>query len=302
MKRIIIFTFLFFVLVANSIVKAQVSTISNPLDLENVKTVPDKIYAGSNFILGGTLRNVADRTLTNARFTVQGGFPFSKTSPTSSFYIGDLIPNQTFQFSIPLSIDNDATDQQYALQMKANYEVWDPTIIINLNVIYSEILTATVKVDKGVDIEIVNATFPQPIIPDVKEGKIILYVKNIGINSAEQVQLNLAAEYPFIPSGKSYFIDEIKPGKIKAATFHVDVDSSAAVQTFPLDVTISWKEGNNRYSDTKTFGIPVGAGKSIFYSLLGLIQMNSFIKLILIIAVLVVAGFIFRRRRKRRSK
>lgn len=304
MKRaIVIFSFLFFVLTVNSIVNAQVSSISNPLDLENITTVPNRVYVGSDFILKGTIRNVADRVLTNTRLTIQGGFPFSKTSPISSFYIGNIVPNQTFQLSVPLSIDNDATNQQYTLQMKANYAVWDPTIAIMLNVVYSETLTATIKVDKGVDIEITNATFPQKIVTDMKNGEIILYVKNIGINFAEQVQLNLAAQYPFTPSGKSYFIDEIKPGETKPAIFHVDVDSSAAAQTFPLDMTIKWKEGNNQYSDIKTFGIPVETGESIFSSLLSLTQMNTSIILILIIIVVVFAGFIsWKRRRKKKSK
>lgn len=299
-KTIAIFLFLFFVL-AVSTVKAQVSAVSNPLNLENVMTVPSKVYVGSDFVLTGTVRNIADRYLYYVRLTVQGGFPFSKSSPLSSFYIGNLASNQTFQFSIPLTIDNDATNQQYTLTMKANYAVYDPAVTKSSYSISSETMTATVKVDKGVDIEIVNVSFPQQIAPDMKNGEITVYLQNFGINTAKEVELNLAAQYPFTPSGKSYFIDEIKPGETKLAIFHVDVDSAASVQTYPLDMTINWKEGNNQYSDTKTFGIPVEKN-NLPSSLSSLLKVSNLIALVLIVAVLGIIVFIFKIRRKKKRK
>jgi len=296
MKKIIaIFVFLI-ALLSVSTVNAQ--SISNPLNLENVATIPNRVYVGSNFILTGTIRNVADRSLVGVRITIQGGFPFSKTSPISSFAAGTLAPNQTFQFSIPLTIDNDATSQQYSLQIKGGYSVYDPSVTKISYVVNSETMTATVKVDKGVDIEIVNATFPQSIVPDMKNGEIILYVKNFGINTADQVQLNLAAEYPFTPTGKTYFIDGIKPGETKAAIFHVDVDSSAAAQMFPLDMTLGWKEGNTQYSDTKTFGIPV-VSAGIKYSLPILMQSNLAMAIICIVIIGFLAYFFLRRRTRK---
>lgn len=296
-KSIVLSVFLLVFLAANP-VTAQLSSIANPLDLENVATIPGNVYVGSNFVLTGTIRNVADRSLVNVRITIQGGFPFSKTSPLSSFAAGTLAPNQTFQFSVPLTIDNDATNQQYSLQIKGDYSVYDPSVTKILYVVNSETMTASVKVDKGVDIEIVNATFPQPIVPDMKNGEIILYVKNVGINPAEQVQFNLAAEYPFTPSGKTYFIDEVKPGEVKAAIFHVDVDSSAAAQAFPLDMSVGWKEGNNQYSDTKTFGIPV-ASANISYSISNLTRSNL---VMICIGIVIIGLFAFVLLRKRTHK
>jgi hypothetical protein len=301
MKKIILIFLVLSFLLANAFVKAQLSSVINPLDLENVTTVPDKVYVGANFVLSGSVRNIADRSLTGIRLTVQGGFPFSKTSPLTSFYVGSLSSGQTYQFSVPLSIDNDATNQQYTLQFKADYAVYDPAVTKIANVINSETMSATIKVDKGADIEIVNATFPQMISADAKDAEAIVYVQNVGINSAASVQFNLAAQYPFTPSGKTFFIDEIKPGETKAAIFHIDVDSSAAAQTFPLDMTITWKEGNNIYSDTKTFGIPVQVN-NLSNSLSSIIRADS-LYIIILIVVLLAAGFVFwQRRMKKKSK
>ncbi len=301
MKKIILIFIAFSFLLATAFVEAQYSSVTNPLDLENVSTIPGKVYVGANFVLSGTVRNVADRSLMNIRLTVQGGFPFSKTSPLTSFDVGSLSQGQTYQFSVPLSIDNDATNQQYTLQFKADYAVYDPAVTKIANVINSETMSATIKVDKGADIEIVNATFPQQISPDAKGAEVIVYVQNIGINAAEQVQLNLAAQYPFTPSGRTFFISEIKPGDTAAAEFHVDVDSSAAAQTFPLDMTINWKEGNNHYSDTKTFGIPV-VSTSISNSLSSFAQSDLLVVVVVVVVVAAAAFVFFRKKMKRKAK
>ena len=98
------------------------------MNLEDVTTLPSKVYVGSSFTLSGTIRNVADRQLMNVRLTIQGGFPFSKTSPITSFDIGNLAPGQAFTFAIPLTVDNDATNTQYTLAMKVDYAVYDPAV------------------------------------------------------------------------------------------------------------------------------------------------------------------------------
>jgi hypothetical protein len=301
MKKIVAVIAFMLVLMSASGVKAQLSSITNPLNLENVTTVPGTVYVGSNFVLYGTIRNAADRSLFNIIITVQGGFPFSKTSPLTSFDVGTLAPNKTFQFSIPLSIDNDATNQQYSLMIRADYSVYDPAVTKLSNVVSSQTMTATVKVEKGADIEIVNATFPQKMVADAKGAEVIVYVTNLGVNSAEQVEFNLAAEYPFTPTGRTFFISEIKPGDTAAAEFHVDVDSSAAAQTFPLDMTINWKEGNNQYSDTKTFGIPVGS-TSLSISVSSFVQSNLWIVIVVIIVLVAVVFIFFRKKMKRKAK
>lgn len=301
MEKIILLSALLFAFlsISSSVFAQAISSVTNPLSLENVSTSLSRVYVGSNFTMTGTIRNVADRGLTNIEVTVQGGFPFSKTSPLTSFYVGSLAPNQTYVFSVPLSIDNDATNQQYSLQFVANYAVYDPAVTKIANVVSSETMSASVKVDKGADLEIVNATFPQPMTPDAKGAVIVVYIQNMGINSADQVEFNLAAQYPFTPSGKTFFVDQINPGETVAATFHVDVDSSAAAQNFPLDMTINWKEGNNQYSSTKTFGIPVIA-TNISYSVSNFAQSNLIA--IAAIIILAVGGFYFWKRRGRKSK
>lgn len=67
-------------------------------------------------------------------------------------------------------------------------------------------------------------------------------MKNTGTNAAEDIRLTLRANYPFTPVGNEYYIERLAPGEATVAEFHVDVDSDAAKQRYPIDVVIKWKE------------------------------------------------------------
>lgn len=272
--------------------------VNKGLNLENVVANPEKLVVTSNFSLSGQIRNIADRELDSIRLTFKGGFPFSKTSPLFSLYIDKLRQNQVYPFSVNLSIDKDAAAKEYPLDIIADYYVYDSAVSKSYNTIRSETLTATITVDKGVDFKISGVSFPQKIMPDVKDALIVINLENGGITAAKEVKLNLAAQYPFVPSGKSYFISEIKPGDTKEAIFHVDVDSAASSQTYPIDLFVEWREEDAKYSDTKTFGIPVE--RSSVQNILPFPIRNEYV--LGIIAIVVLALMIFRMRKKRRSR
>ncbi|MEE9474858.1 MAG: hypothetical protein V3V36_04215, partial [Candidatus Hydrothermarchaeaceae archaeon] len=46
-------------------------------------------------------------------------------------------------------------------------------------------------------------------------------------------------------------------GESAHVSFHVDVDSNAASQKYPVDIIIQWKEDDKQYSDTKSSFIEV---------------------------------------------
>lgn len=299
-RLIIVSSVILFAIIASANAFSLGSEITGALNLENVTTIPDKVYPGADINITGTVRNIADRDLYFVRITVQGGFPFSKTSPLTSFYVARLMQDQGFQFSVPMTIDKDATDQQYPLQVAGQYSVYDSSVSKVDNVVGSQVMAGSIKVDRGVEFAIVNATFPQSIVPDLKDGEMILYIQNTGANPAEEVQINLAAEYPFVPTGKSFFIQSIKPGETSTAVFHLDVDSAAATQTYPLDATIKWKEDSNTYSETKTFGIPVE--KAVAIPALSVLQQYDSMLIVGIVAAIIVIVILARMMRRAKKK
>ena len=278
---------------------SNAAEVNKGLNLENIVVVPVKLVAGSDFTLSGQIRNIADRDLNGIRLTFQGGFPFSKTSPLFSIYIDKLRQNEVYPFTLNLSIDKDAKAQEYPLDIVADYNVYDFAVSKSYNVIYSQKLTATVTIDKGVDFEIADVTFPQKLMPDIKDALVVVHLKNDGVKTAKEVKLNLAAQYPFIPTGKSYFIDEIKAGETKEAVFHVDVDSAASSQIYPIDLFLEWKERDSSYSDTKTFGMPVekGSVQTVLPFQLG----NKYL-IIILIGLIILISLAFRIKKKKRGR
>jgi hypothetical protein len=86
----------------------------------------------------------------------------------------------------------------------------------------------------------------KPVQNLVKAGEseqmVSFTVKNTGTKAAEDIRLTLRANYPFTPVGNEYYIERLAPGEATVAEFHVDVDSDAAKQRYPIDVVIKWKE------------------------------------------------------------
>ena len=260
MKKIILAAVMIFLF---SIAISRAVEINKGLNIENVDIYPDKIAAESNFTFTANIRNVADREFYALRLTLQGGFPFSKTSPIYSLYVGTIRSNEAIPISVNLSVDKDAEAKEYPLQIVANYYVNEPSISRSYFITHNEVLASIVKIDKGVDLEIEKTVFPQKLVSDIKDAPIQVSLRNTGNKPAHEIKLTLAAQYPFIPSGKSFFIDEIKPGETKEAIFHIDVDSAASSQIYPIDLSIEWKENDLLYSTTKSFGIPVEKSSNV---------------------------------------
>lgn len=144
-------------------------------------------------------------------------------------YIGDILAKGSGVGKVELEAEEKATTGDYALPVK--------------------VLSRGVRVGaKGIAVTLHSeAEFNiKPAHKLVKAGVpeqgIGFEVKNTGTEAAEQIRLTLRANYPFTPVGSEYYIEHLGPGEAEVARFHVDVDSDAAEQRYPIDVVIKWKE------------------------------------------------------------
>ncbi len=134
----------------------------------------------------------------------------------------------------------------------------------------------------------------KPVQNLVKAGEseqgISFKIENTGTEAAKQIRLTLRANYPFTPVGNEYYIERLAPGESAVANFHVDVDSDAAEQRYPVDVVIKWTEEDDEEEQVKVkySYVEVQKGKSrIAYYAAALLG-----------AVAVAAALIRKRRRK----
>jgi hypothetical protein len=163
-------------------------------------------------------------------------------------YVGDIGPQKSKTAVISIDVAEDVDAKEYGLPIKVAYESPDGENISNSGKI-------NVVIKESVDFTI--APVANSAGAGEKEKMITFEIQNSGNNLAEEVKVILRASYPFTPTGNEFFIGELQPGESAHVSFHVDVDSDAASQKYPVDIIIQWKEDDKQYSDTKSSFIEV---------------------------------------------
>ena len=145
-------------------------------------------------------------------------------------YLGDIPAKGSIQARVELEADENATTGEHILPMK----------------IFSRDVPTNIKSSIGVTLHSEADFEIKPVQNLVKAGeseqRVSFTLKNTGTEAAKEIRLTLRANYPFTPVGNEYYIERLAPGEEAIAEFHVDVDSDAAGQRYPIDVVIKWKE------------------------------------------------------------
>lgn len=114
-----------------------------------------------------------------------------------------------------------------------------------------------------------RATFEVPsrqraLMAGKNDQALLVNLKNKGNAAAEDIRLAVVAEYPLTTSGRNSFIARIEPGMEGEAHFTLDVDSKAAAQSHPVELLISWREGEIQKSAVRYFSVEVERQKTSY--------------------------------------
>lgn len=167
---------------------------------------------------------------------------------TRTVYVGDIGPQKSKTAVISIDVEEAIDAGEYGLPIKITYETPEGEKIST-----SGEINITIK--ESVDFAI--APVANSANAGDKEKMITFNVQNSGNNLAEEVKATLRASYPFTPTGNEFFVGELQPGESTHVSFHVDVDSDAASQRYPIDIIIQWKEDDKQYSKTKSSFVEV---------------------------------------------
>ena len=170
-------------------------------------------------------------------------------------YVGDVAPQKSKTALISIDAEENIDAGEYALPLNVTYETLDGELL-------SEFGEIRIPIEESVDFAIKPVS--NTAIAGVKEKMITFDLKNTGDNLAEEVKATLRASYPFTPTGNEYFIGELKPGGSTEVSFHVDLDSDAATQKYPIDIIIQWEEDDVENSMTKSSFVDVSSVESDF--------------------------------------
>lgn len=170
-------------------------------------------------------------------------------------YVGDVTPQKSKTAALSIDVDENVYAGEYALPIEVTYESPD-------GVKFSDSGKIDIPVEESVDFAV--APVKSSANSGEKEKMISFNIQNTGDNLAEEVKATLRASYPFTPTGNEFFIGGLQPGDSATVSFHVDVDSDAASQRYPVDIIIQWEEDDKEYSKTETSFIDVSSIESDF--------------------------------------
>jgi hypothetical protein len=212
------------------------------------KSSPSKIRAGDVADLGLSVVNMGSERAKNVLvFTdpVDGVdvFWFSR-----GFYVGDIQPQDAGRASVKVDVDDYAPAGEYTLPVRLVYETPGGEQM-------TEETSIKLVVEDKADYRVTPVS--NSVLSGTNENQISFNLENTGTKEAKEVKVILKASYPFTPTGNEYFVGRLEPGEAKEISFHVDVDSDADTQPYPVDVIIQWKEDTLDYTKSKATFIDV---------------------------------------------
>jgi hypothetical protein len=182
---------------------------------------------------------------------------------SSAVYVGDVSPQKSKTAAFSIEVNENVAAREYKIPMNVTYESPDGEVFAKLREI-------SIPIEESADFNV------EPVANSAnvndKEKMITFDVQNTGDKLAEEVKATLRASYPFTPTGNEYFIGELKPGEDIVVSFHIDVDSDAAAQKYPVDIIIQWEDEDIEISMIESSFVDVSAVESdprVYYWIAG---------------------------------
>jgi len=239
------------------------------------------------------IKNYLNDTITDAKFTIVT--PDSSITPLSSVsFIDELKPNESKEIKFRLSVSDEATSGPYELYLIERYSLTDAEDLVSI----AEI--PVIVESKTAHFEVLS--IESYLYPD-ETGEVIVKIKNTGNLVIRNAVVELDVSTPLTIAGGSslsgligrlqpglYFIGTLKPNEVSIAKFKIDVDKDAGTGYYPATVKIKYDDdaGYTHESNPITVSLEVKEKP-----LLNPVTITATV----LIAIAVIAGFRFARRR-----
>jgi len=262
-----------------------------PLKVERIET--KNLGVGLKGDVWIFVKNYLNDTVTDAEFTIVT--PDSSITPLSSVsFIDELKPNESKEVKFRLSVSDEATSGSYELYLIERFSLANAEDLVSI----AEI--PVIVESKTAHFEVLS--IESHLYPD-ETGDVIVKIKNTGNMVIHNAVVELEVSTPLTIAGGSslsgligkaqpglYFIGTLKPNEIAVAKFRIDVDKDAGAGYYPAIVKVKYDddEGYTHESNPITVSLEVREKP-----LLNPVTITATV----LIAIAVIAGFRFARRR-----
>ncbi len=193
------------------------------------------------------------------------------TVKTDPQMVGDIKGAGTVKVTIAARISNNATAGKYDLPLHIQYKYLDQSVqeaSDTMQFLYKTVnqtVPLMITIKPQVKIEVLEAT-PETLNVGT-EGYLYLRIRNSGSENGKKATVKIIRNgaSPVIPTDNSVFVGDFPSGGIITCRYKVAISSNAERQTYPVDVEVTYENGEGAIitSAPSTIGIPVG-GKTGF--------------------------------------
>jgi hypothetical protein len=263
----------------NSNVTVDAPVWKGELHVQNVLTVPTKIYPDSKQVLVKvSLVNSGRGVAKDVQLRMDLNFPFKGSSSGSDrIFVGNIPAGQVSEADFIVDVASTALFGQYSVVL--GEEVGEKLIPIGQIPLY---------VNEKVKFDVVSAT-PTTVHAGDAGDVIRVEIKNTGTVKAESVRVQLRVGN-FFTGTLTDFLGTVLSNETKVAFFTVDIDGKAQPRHYNLDLRFDWTQEDQALDDTQPLFLAVEP-PGLPVALIALA----------VIVVAAIGGYFFIRRRRMKA-
>lgn len=210
----------------------------------------------------------------------------SPVIPTdSSSYIGSFPVGAAVPATFKLSVNKDAVNKTYPLDVYINYENGEG------DTVNTDITTIGIPVGDKAQFSVGSDSVQAA--PGQKKIITVMYT-NTGGATVYSAQARISAVNPFSSSDDTAFLGTFAPGETKEASFEIAVDGAATEKEYGLDSEIRYRDALDNSVISDPIKVPVSVVKD---GSLGSVLGNPIV-LAVIALVIIGAGYLIYRKKK----
>ncbi len=204
------------------------------LEISTEGSKPQKIYPGDIAQVKFSISNLGNHIARNVIAYFSSPTNITVMWYSREIYVGNIPPNSRNFGTIVIDVPDDIRPGTYTIPARLTFESWDGRR-------HARYTNLKIKVENEASFDVSDVAI-ETLKSDTKDNIVSFLITNSGTKKAEDVRVILRASYPFTPTGGEYYVGDLEIGEETYIHFHVDVDSKASSQKYPVDLIVMWKE------------------------------------------------------------
>lgn len=248
------------------------------INAQIINSNPINIYPGDNAGISILVENDGSYTAESIKGRLVSNSGLDIKQSNSFFYIGTLMPKQSYIASLSVEIPKDNSSQAYNMILNLEYLENKNQKIKNIPLFLNVKSKALFKASESQSDKLYSNNY----------NKIARFkVTNIGSGLAKEIKVQMQPQFPFTTDGSIRYVNHLYPGESQTVEFVVNVDKAATVGNYAADLMFNFKdEQDNNMQDS--ISVPLYVQQKGIFQVIFLDYWYVWLIVIIIIVIILI--------------